>query len=179
VSIVLTNMPMVYPLVRNFFEKSLSNLSGGSKSNTNKGDSHGYRLGSNPGRSKANSKHPLSIPNDTYWGGSEENIVENGDSKTTASTRSGSGGEDDSSSLPLPVQGPKTKVVQSESHVSAVGSPPRGMVKKQHSGTRGNSNANKIVVTHEYTVTEDIGHLGGERGEGSGRREKGGTGYAY
>ncbi|KAK0645455.1 hypothetical protein B0T16DRAFT_314222, partial [Cercophora newfieldiana] len=77
VSVVLTNMPMVYPLVKNFFEKGLSSI-GGSKNRTNAADSHGYRLSSNPGKDRKthNSKHPLSIPNETRWG-SEENIVDN------------------------------------------------------------------------------------------------------
>ncbi|KAK4156699.1 hypothetical protein C8A00DRAFT_12410 [Chaetomidium leptoderma] len=170
VSVVLTNMPMVYPLVKQFLEKGFSSLGGG-RSDTNHADSHGYPLGSNPGRkvkTTTNSKHPLSIPGDTFWG-SEENIVEdNADAKTTATASSGDDGpsrkplqglslKPDAGRTPSPPSptspiSPMTRKAQHPPHGSrtertqvSVGQgepPPAGHSSKG------------IVVTAEYTVTE-------------------------
>ncbi|KAB5566909.1 hypothetical protein GE09DRAFT_1219166 [Coniochaeta sp. 2T2.1] len=97
VSIVLTNLPLVYPLVKRFFEKSLSSLGGGKSDNTDHPNSHGYPLGSHPrsGNPKfaTRDKHPLFDRGDTVFG-SEENIVncrsnDNADAKTTGTSSSG------------------------------------------------------------------------------------------
>ncbi|KAK0714757.1 hypothetical protein B0H67DRAFT_221609 [Lasiosphaeris hirsuta] len=163
VSVVLTNMPMVYPLVKRFFERGLSSISG-SHSATQAESTHGYRLGSHSGR-KANqthnSKHPLSIPNETCWG-SEENIVENSnaDAKTTGTTTSSG----DESPAQLPLQGKKTAVVHSERQISA--GPPSPTY---HSGGRDVERGQQgrgIVVTHEYTVTEQHSQARDRKGGG-------------
>lgn len=149
-SVVLTNMPMVYPLVKRFFEKGLSSIGGESKSATNAIDSHGYRLGSNPGRDRKtnNSKHPLSIPNETCWG-SEENIV-GGDGNADAKTPGTSSG--DEATMPLPLQGLRS----GERRVS-VGAQARSGRRPSNGKLDGDidvEGGRGIVVTQEYTVTE-------------------------
>ncbi|KAK4148604.1 hypothetical protein C8A00DRAFT_38820 [Chaetomidium leptoderma] len=190
VSMVLTNMPMVYPLVKHFFEKGLSSL-GGSKSGTNLADSHGYPLGSNTGRDRKvrtnthnSNHHPLSIPGDTVYWGSEENIVENNaDAKTTATNSSGDEGP---SPLPLQGQGGRLKPdgARSDKRPTATGTqPPTSPRHPRHgSGTERTQvsvgqgppspvgqSMNGIVVTTEYTVTE-----GSEQ-----NRRRSGAGFAF
>ncbi|KAI1759234.1 hypothetical protein GGR53DRAFT_166490 [Hypoxylon sp. FL1150] len=130
VSVVLTNMPMVYPLFRKFIEKagSATRSKGASQ-----GDSKGYKLGSVPGRDTLVRRQQPSaaVPNDTAWG-SKENIIER------EQTRAGS---DDASSLELP------------KHQAGVVTfaPSRGPSRSTSRGPQ-----DRIVVTTEYTVTEDI-----------------------
>ncbi|KAK3352509.1 hypothetical protein B0T25DRAFT_186916 [Lasiosphaeria hispida] len=165
VSVVLTNMPMVYPLVKRFFERSLSSING-SNGATQAESTHGYRLGSHPGRKinqTHNSKHPLSVPNETSWG-SEENIVDNvnADAKTTGTTTSSG----DESPASLPLQGMKAAAVHSERQIGT--GPPSPTY---HSGgrdvERGMGHQGRgIVVTHEYTVTEQHSRIRERKGEG-------------
>ncbi|KAK0714381.1 hypothetical protein B0T21DRAFT_396382 [Apiosordaria backusii] len=166
VSVTLTNMPMVYPLVKHFFEKGLSSRGGG-KSGTNNAGSNGYPLGTNAKSRTNNSRHPLSIPDNTCWG-SEENIVENGaDAKTTATASIS-----DESPSPLPRQGRKSDGSDSEKRpqTGAAGY----MSAAANSGYNNNAHRGEvwvgkgrplppghdvsgIVVTAEYTVTEHVG----------------------
>jgi hypothetical protein len=169
VSVVLTNMPMVYPLVKHFFEKGLSSLGGGKSDNTAYvGDSHGYPLGSHPGRNTkttTHSKNPHSRPGDTFWG-SEENIVENNvDAKTTATASSS-----DAGSRPKQLHGHKADPSRTPTPTSPT-SPVAGMARKPQLPRHGSRNERVqvtigqgepppsshmkgIVVTAEYTVTE-------------------------
>ncbi|KUI65764.1 hypothetical protein VM1G_02258 [Cytospora mali] len=85
VSFVLTNMPMLYPLFRNFFEKVSSSIT---HSNTNGGtggvpsNGQAYRLGSYPdGPSKVRNKDPNPLPEDTRYGSDEHIIACNDDSR--------------------------------------------------------------------------------------------------
>ncbi|KAK7427619.1 hypothetical protein QQZ08_005894 [Neonectria magnoliae] len=73
VSFVLTNMPMVYPLVKRFIEKSVSSSKGGSRG-PGLGDSHGYRLKSfkNEGSSRPRADERDLV--ETAWG-SKDHIV--------------------------------------------------------------------------------------------------------
>ncbi|KAK0617798.1 hypothetical protein B0T17DRAFT_496331 [Bombardia bombarda] len=183
VSVVLTNMPMVYPLLKKALDKSISSFSGGTNtpggggingsSHVGESSHHGYRLGSHPSRKgkAGNSKHPLSIPDDTRWG-SEENIVDsNTDAKTTTTEVSMSdeggmgttGGGGGPNGAPLPLQGFKSDVIHSERHVTANPSPsPTQAGRYQQFGSRRvrdrdgerMEDGGGIVVTHEYAVTE-------------------------
>ncbi|KUI60976.1 hypothetical protein VP1G_08129 [Cytospora mali] len=89
VSFVLTNMPMLYPLFRNFFEKvsssiTLSNTNGGTGGVPSNGQA--YRLGSYPdGPSKIRNKDPNPLPEDTRFGSDEHIIITcNDDSRATS-----------------------------------------------------------------------------------------------
>ncbi|KAK8113752.1 hypothetical protein PG999_005821 [Apiospora kogelbergensis] len=81
VSFVLTNLPMVYPLFREYF----NNVRGKTKSTiTAKSSGNSYRLGSYPRKSRKNttnnntgdtrSRDPHTIPNETITSDSKENI---------------------------------------------------------------------------------------------------------
>ncbi|KAK5658179.1 hypothetical protein OQA88_2152 [Cercophora sp. LCS_1] len=73
VSFVLTNMPMVYPLIKGVVEKGMSSIGvskGGTRVNT-----EGYRLGSYPTRTHLSRKQGPITAGGTEWG-SEENIVD-------------------------------------------------------------------------------------------------------
>ena len=132
-SFVLTNMPMVYPLVKRYYEKGLSSVAskGGTTGDTSK--SQGHRLGSVLQR-KPKGVHPLSLPGDTNCWASNENIVD----ERSEYAKTGS-----SSAEELPIQGAKTAQVSAGlSHYQ------RGMSNNLEDG-------NGIVVTREYTV---IGH---------------------
>ncbi|KAH8882507.1 hypothetical protein GQ53DRAFT_812006 [Thozetella sp. PMI_491] len=155
VSVVLTNMPMVYPLVRGFLESTINSMSRtkGNGSNSNPYGSNGYRLDSRnrPGRSGSHTghKHPLSLPGDTRWG-SEENIVRDSDMKTTGT---GSSNEE----VGLPVQHPEH--VEEGRHrkggVSVEIKSPKPKDSKRDNRIEQSLEANRIVVTHEYTVVDE------------------------
>ncbi|KAI0135943.1 hypothetical protein F4776DRAFT_671124 [Hypoxylon sp. NC0597] len=130
VSFVLTNMPMVYPMFRKFIEKgrSLSRSKATSQS-----DSRGYKLGSLPGRIEAGGKrqqNSLSVPSRVMWD-SKDHIVD--PERGTASD-----GEETSLDLPQHSTG-------RVSFMEGNGIP---------SGTSAGG-ANRIVITKEYTVTEE------------------------
>ncbi|KAK1775747.1 hypothetical protein QBC45DRAFT_382719 [Copromyces sp. CBS 386.78] len=156
VSFVLTNMPMVYPLVKRFLEQSIISLSGGrseSGEGKNKSGVHGngYPLSSNPGysgngnaakRRTMMGRHPLSIP-DSIWG-SEENIIRSEDGKAPGSETSNDGD------------------IAMQTHVRVSGCGGTTSVEKtaimepQMSGGSGRIGGQQgIIVTHEITVTED------------------------
>ncbi|KAI2618403.1 hypothetical protein GGR54DRAFT_648146 [Hypoxylon sp. NC1633] len=140
VSVVLTNLPMIYPMFRKFIEKTRS--ANRSKA-TSQGDSRGYRLNSLPpnridatGRRKQSS---FSVPSDTGWG-SEEHIVHE---REGSGKLAGEGG-----SLDIPVH--RTGGV---SYAEGKGIP--------GSATGGDQG---IFVTKEYIVTE--GSLRGSKNYG-------------
>ena len=144
VSIVLTNMPMVYPLVRHFFEATISS-SGRTKGPH--GSSHGYRLESRPGRSASNAgaKHPVSVADDTRWG-SEENIVPDPDSKNI---ETGSSSED----VSRPMQSPGSGKVKVE--IKRNRTPGQNPRFSNGSARKKSREQNQIFVTQEYTVIEE------------------------
>lgn len=164
VSFVLTNMPMVYPLVRRFLEKSIISLSGGTSGNHKAGVSgqHGFPLGSNPGShigkggprsrvviSKA-SRHPLTVGNDTIWG-SEENIVTSDDGKTVGGSGSSTASSKDIATMGVMPQGSGGGHRRTTSAERGA-----GLIQPQNSGGSGKrGKQNGIIVTHEVTVTED------------------------
>ncbi|KAK4205414.1 hypothetical protein QBC40DRAFT_320139 [Triangularia verruculosa] len=160
VSVTLTNMPMVYPLVKHYFEKGLSSLGGG-KSGTNNA-SNGYPLGTSNVKSRThNSRHPLSIPDNTCWG-SEESIVGNAaDAKTTATASSSDerqGRKSDGSDSERRPQTGAAGFMSTTANSGYKNNAHRGEVwvgkgRPLPPGHDGNG----IVVTAEYTVTEHVG----------------------
>ncbi|KAI8243554.1 hypothetical protein K4K57_003456 [Colletotrichum sp. SAR 10_99] len=135
VSVVLTNMPMVYPLFKTVIDKSRN-------ASTNKsgamGDSQGYRLGSYPGK-KGPSSHPLSIPDETKWG-SKEHIVAN-----SAEKGASSGGEEASIDSGSGKQPSSPYMPHTDAEVAA-DSGNNAMRSRKHE-------QNKIVVTTEYKIS--------------------------
>lgn len=160
VSFVLTNMPMVYPLVKRFMEKSIISLSGGTSGIRKDGVSghNGYALDSTPSSQKGGprnrvvvsntSKHPLS--DDTLWG-SEENIVRSDDGKMVRGSWSSTASSRDIATTDMVAQGSgggrgRTMSVERGADV----------IESQNSGGSGRNWKQKgIIVTHEVTVTED------------------------
>ncbi|KAK7750178.1 hypothetical protein SLS62_007929 [Diatrype stigma] len=140
VSMVVTNMPMVYPLFRSLVEKG-RNMSSRNKTYPSGDESRGYRLDSisRQQRQKGGSHpHPLSMPNDTIWeSNSKEKIVGNTDRPAGSQSTSNSG---DEVSLGLPMHGPRATAVRGGSSGS--------------SSRRPDSDPHHIVVTSEYTVAE-------------------------
>ncbi|WYZ46661.1 hypothetical protein EsH8_IX_000886 [Colletotrichum jinshuiense] len=137
VSVVLTNMPMVYPLFKNVIDKSRN-------ASTNKsgamGDSQGYRLGSYPGKQGPRS-HPLSIPNETTWG-SNEHIVTDVE-KTTSGGDETSISSDKQPQSPYLPQGTNIAEVASDNNR-------RSMRPRRQQNEPNHKN---IVVTTEYTIS--------------------------
>ncbi|KAF3056020.1 hypothetical protein GL218_06872 [Daldinia childiae] len=131
VSVVLTNMPMVYPIFRRFIEKGLS----ASRSRaTSQGDTRGYKLNSMPGRTASAAQRQnlsASEPNDTAWD-SKEHII--------ADRRQGSSESCDEGSLNLP----KHQTIGITFDGSGI---PGGSGRAADEG-------HQIMVTKEYTVTE-------------------------
>ena len=166
-------MPMVYPLVKNFFIDSMTTLSGGngatSGSSTMGNTRPGYKLGSRTQHSKRSG--PFSIPNDTCWG-SEENIVADGiqlqpvreemDQKTTSA--SSTDGEQASPVFPIQAPPPPLTRKSTGDDDDRMGRMSQQCgssgVKRNNSKSRmdnvggENKRGTGIVVTHEYTVTE-------------------------
>ncbi|TDZ49877.1 hypothetical protein CTRI78_v007776 [Colletotrichum trifolii] len=140
VSVVLTNMPMVYPLFKNAIDKS-RNLS--TNKNSGLGDSNGYRLGSYPGKKSAHA-HPLSLPAETQWD-SKEHIVNDSMEKGTAS-----GG--DEASIGSDKHQPQSPYLpQGADHAQAAvadGSRQEARPRRHDSLTQSN-----IVVTKEYSIS--------------------------
>ncbi|KAI1477703.1 hypothetical protein F4774DRAFT_189112 [Daldinia eschscholtzii] len=131
VSVVLTNMPMVYPMFRRFIEKGLS----ASRSKvTSEGDSRGYKLSSLPGRAAAvgrNQKPSASEPNDTAWDSEEHIMSGRGQGHSIVD-------EDGSSNL-------------SKHHAIGAAFDESGLSGRAPKPTDG---SHQIMVTTEYTVTE-------------------------
>ncbi|KAK6948123.1 hypothetical protein Daesc_009887 [Daldinia eschscholtzii] len=131
VSVVLTNMPMVYPIFRRFIEKGLS----ASRSKvTSEGDSRGYKLSSLPGRAAAvgrNQKPSAPEANDTAWDSEEHIMSGRGQGHSI-------GDEDGSSNLS------KHHAIGAAFHESGSS----GRAPKPTDGSH------QIMVTTEYTVTE-------------------------
>lgn len=89
VSFVLTNMPMLYPLLKSFLAKigttlALTNNNGESGRATSSGQA--YRLGSYPNQhKKTRNKDPNPMPEDTRYGSNERIVSVDGESRDAAS----------------------------------------------------------------------------------------------
>ncbi|KAI0594063.1 hypothetical protein F4775DRAFT_575117 [Biscogniauxia sp. FL1348] len=135
VSVVTTNLPLVYPLFKGIIDKGRS--ASRSKATTTT-DSRGYRLNSVQGRGTNSKKDPFSVPNETAWGSKEQIVVEPG---------ANSSGEE--GSLDLPKQQARAFYGDSKGNTAVtVVSDPDGSDRARR------STGNKIVVTKEYTVRD-------------------------
>ena len=155
-SFVLTNMPMVYPLLKRFIDKSRSATS----RRTGMEGSHSYQLDSHPGHSRVGgSKGGITASqtaNDAAWD-SKEHIIASSENK------SGSDGyeaslPDSDKTMPLPLQGT----------AQPGGVETQSSLKARHHGRTSRGEVNdQIVVTTEYTVS-----VVPEQGQGPGGSSK-------
>ncbi|KAI5927594.1 hypothetical protein F4810DRAFT_271739 [Camillea tinctor] len=136
VSVVTTNLPVVYPLFKGLIDKGRS--ASRSKA-TNTTDSRGYRLNSVQGRGTTSKKDPFSVPNETTWGSKEQIVVDTG---------ANSSGEEGSLDLPKQQARALYGDTKTTAAVTVTGSPD-GSGRSRHS-----MSGNKIVVTTEYTVRD-------------------------
>ncbi|KAI0891089.1 hypothetical protein F4806DRAFT_337927 [Annulohypoxylon nitens] len=132
VSVVLTNMPMVYPMFRSLIERGISKNRSQGKSLE---DSRGYKLGSIPGRPETighQRRRSFSGPDNRVWG-SNEHIM------TDAAQDSSPNDEERS--------------IDSTKHQTGRASSAGTL---QSSGSKQTaSTGHQIVITTEYTVTEE------------------------
>ncbi|KAK2036530.1 hypothetical protein LZ31DRAFT_561071 [Colletotrichum somersetense] len=145
VSVVLTNMPMLYPLFKSVIDKSRN---ASTNKNSTLENSNGYRLGSYPGKKGPKSgSHPLSIPDETRWA-SDEHIVPNNPEKSIGVEEASI----ESSDKQIQIQSTSTAQVASEaSHVK------RNPTKtRRYEG----SGHNHITVTKEYTISRTTPNSG-------------------
>ncbi|KAI1496212.1 hypothetical protein F5X99DRAFT_401083 [Biscogniauxia marginata] len=133
VSVVTTNLPVVYPLFKSLIDKGRS--ASRSKA-TNTSDSRGYRLDSVQGRGVPSTKYPFSAPNETAWGSKEQIVVDTG---------ANSSGEE--GSLDLPKQQARAFYGDAKSNAAVTAT-------AEGTGRPRRSTGNKIVVTTEYTVRD-------------------------
>lgn len=98
VSFVLTNMPMLYPLLKSFLAKigttlALTNNNGESGRATSSGQA--YRLGSYPNQHrKTRNKDPNPVPEETRYGSNERIVSLDGESRDAASGGDGAAFDD-------------------------------------------------------------------------------------
>lgn len=151
VSFVLTNMPMLYPLLKSFLQKigttlALTNNNDASGQSTN--NVQAYRLGSYPNQhKKTRNKDPNPVPEESRYG-SDEHIVSLGDDSCDAGS-SGEGAAVDEQS-------------RGRFHVAAGFEPARVTVCSGPGPSDGrrptpvdHTGAGGIIVTREYNVSED------------------------
>lgn len=151
VSFVLTNMPMLYPLLKRFLEKigatlALTNNNGESGRISSNGQA--YRLRSYPNQhKKTRNKDPNPVPEETRYGSNEHIVSVDGESHDGASNGEGAAVHE-----------------QSHSHFDVAGGfePARVTVCSgpgQSDGRRptpiDHTGAGGIIVTREYHVSED------------------------
>ncbi|KAI8958588.1 hypothetical protein F5Y11DRAFT_351403 [Daldinia sp. FL1419] len=131
VSVVLTNMPMVYPMFRRFIEKGLS---ASRSKNASQAAIRGYKLNSMPGGATSvdrRQKPSFYKPNDMSWN-SEENVIVDGGQDH--SMTSGEGASNPS----------KERAIEISSNGDGM-----------HEGSVGPTDgSHQIMVTREYIVTE-------------------------
>ncbi|KPM44195.1 hypothetical protein AK830_g2318 [Neonectria ditissima] len=155
VSFVLTNMPMVYPLVKRFIEKSVSSSKGGSRT-PGLGDSHGYRLKSfkNEGSSRPRADERDLV--ETAWG-SKDHIVTAENSDKLSGDDASLPGSDKAATVGVNAnQGafnnsyvPRMKAVTT---AEAVGG---NLTGQRNTWRQGAGYGDQIVVTSEYAVQVD------------------------
>ncbi|RYO81917.1 hypothetical protein DL766_001690 [Monosporascus sp. MC13-8B] len=138
VSFVLTNLPLIYPLFGGALEKGRGRSQ--SKASRSK-DSRGYRLDSLSRPKEQSHQHPLSIPNETTWGSKEQIVVV--PEQVTAS----SGDE-------VPLKLHENQSVSSSEQLEADPVSRRTLRKGLTRQSRSGQDADGIVVTKEYTVTD-------------------------
>ncbi|KAJ3540157.1 hypothetical protein NM208_g5179 [Fusarium decemcellulare] len=170
VSFVLTNMPMVYPLVKRFIEKSVTSSKGNSRPGL--GDSQGYRLESykNKGGSRVRADERDLV--ETAWG-SKEHIVstENNDKGQFSGDDASLPGSD--KAVPAPINAnsyasrvkPMTTADAVGGNSSALASHPS----QRNTWRQGAQTGDHIIVTTEYAVQVDEEAANGKPGRFAGR----------
>lgn len=171
VCFVLTNMPMIYPLIKTFIEKSVSSASGSYP--TGMQGSSGYPLGSRSANNRSgrgggagvsksgDNTTTMGLSNEANWGSKEHIVADNHIDKDMSSG--------DDASLLDSDKAPRHINHQSPPQCEATASANRAMsptdshnLKKSR---RGSWRPDQIVVTTEYTVIMD-----GESGNGHSSR---------
>ncbi|KAK8050067.1 hypothetical protein PG994_011797 [Apiospora phragmitis] len=160
VSFVLTNLPMVYPLFREYS----NNLRGKTGSTTGKSTGKSYQLGSYPVKSKSkynnnnngnsDSRDPHVIPNETITFDSKENICVD---TAEHPPRGDSVGED--SSLDLPEQEAIQGVLVALTGLAVTQRQGRGgyqpsSSKRPVDPRQQKSSSTQITITTEYTISD-------------------------
>ncbi|KAM0427894.1 hypothetical protein ACHAPT_007353 [Fusarium lateritium] len=163
VSFVLTNMPMVYPLVKRFIEKSVSSSKGNSRPGL--GDSQGYRLESYKNKSSSRPRPDERDLGDTVWG-SKEHIVatENIDKGQSSGDDASLPGSDKVPNSYSPRMRGTTTAQAIGGNSSAVAS--YGGAKNWRNGA---NTGDQIIVTSEYAVRVDEETASGTPGRFAGR----------
>lgn len=148
VSFVLTNMPMLYPLLKNFLVKIGTTLAltnnGGSGRATSTG--HAYRLESYPKHKKTRNKDPNPVPEETRYG-SNERIVSSDDENHDAASSG-----DVATAVDQP-HGPFLGAGVFEPARVTVCSGPSAS-DARHPTPINHANSGGIIVTREYNVSE-------------------------
>lgn len=154
VSFVLTNMPMLYPLLRGLLEKLGTTLAlthnGGSGRVASNGQA--YRLESYPRNKKTTNKKttnkdPNPAPEETKYGSNERMVSLDGESRVEVSNNDHEHVSDHALS-PFHVAG-----VFEPARVTVCSGPSSSDVR--HPTPSNHANASGIVVTREYNVSED------------------------
>ena len=151
VSFVLTNMPMLYPLLKSFLERigttlALTNNNAGSGRDISTGQA--YRLGRYPNQhKKTRNKDPNPLPEETRYGSNERIVSLDGESRHAASRGDGPAADDQPRSPFYVADGFEPARVTLCSGPSA--SDVRRPAPIDHPIAGG------IIVTREYNVSED------------------------
>ncbi|KAK7717253.1 hypothetical protein SLS64_002743 [Diaporthe eres] len=150
VSFVLTNMPMLYPLLKSFLAKigttlALTNNNGESGRATSSGQA--YRLGSYPNHhKKTRNKDPNPMPEETRYG-SNERIVSLDEQSRDAASSGGGAAADDQPHDPFQVAG-----VFEPARVTVCSGP--GPSDARRPTPIDYTSSGGIMVTREYNVSE-------------------------
>ncbi|KAL2285461.1 hypothetical protein FJTKL_08131 [Diaporthe vaccinii] len=150
VSFVLTNMPMLYPLLKSFLAKigttlALTNNNGESGRATSSGQA--YRLRSYPNHhKKTRNKDPNPVPEETRYG-SNERIVSLDDQSRDAASSGGGAAVDDQPHDPFQVAG-----VFEPARVAVCSGP--GPSDARRPTPIDYTSSGGIMVTREYNVSE-------------------------
>lgn len=141
VSFVLTNLPMVYPLMKRVVEKTVSASKSGTNKTSGLGDSQGYKLEDYRNKVHSKSRPDETELGDTVWGSKDHIVTNDGQvSADDASLRSGD-----------KVHRGSHANMRSENVAQAVGGQPAG---HQHAWGVG-TGTGEIMVTKEYVVQVD------------------------
>lgn len=148
VSFVLTNMPMLYPLLKSFLEKIGTTLAltrnGGSGRANGTGQAH--RLESYPKNKKTRNKDPNPVPEDTRYGSNERMVSLDDESRDAAFNGDGV------TVIDQPHGAFHVAGGCEPARVTACSSPSSSDAR--HPTPLDHSNAGGIIVTRDYNVSE-------------------------
>ncbi|KAK8088559.1 hypothetical protein PG997_003520 [Apiospora hydei] len=163
VSFVLTNLPMVYPLIREYSNQ----LRGKTGSTTGKSTGNSYQLSSYPRKSKNNrSRDPHTVPNESITFDSKENICVDTLEHPRPRGSSGKGGEDDGSPDMSKQEELEAGDAAGRAYRTRLRDPEAGQGGYQTSAKRSSSQrrpadprqreprSTQVTITTEYTVSD-------------------------